>query len=98
MMAEARVAPFLRTTPTPFVLGRAWVGLHFLDRTALPLFLNAKVLTGERRSRTYLMTRTWADTGGDVHLDEHMAFVVANRLQVDFRKLLQATVFVRHYD
>lgn len=98
MMAEARVVPFLRTTTTPFGQGCASVGLRFFSRRILPLFLRADVLTGEKRSFTHLMARRWAYVGGDVRLDEHMAFVVADRMQTDFKGLLEATVFVRHYD
>lgn len=98
MLAEAKVAPLLRTTTTPFGLGCASVGLRFFSHTVLPLFLKADVLTGEKRSFTHLMARRWAYVGGDVRLDEHMAFVVADRMQTDFKGLLEATVFVRRYD
>jgi len=98
MMAEARVAPFLRTTRAPFALGCASVGLRFLNRSTLSLFLTADVLTGQTRSGAYMMVRRWADCKDDVRLDEHMGFLVANRLQADFSGLLQVTVFIRHFD
>lgn len=74
------------------------MGLRFLNRSTLSLFLAANVLTGQTRSGDCLMVRRWADSKDDVRLEEHMAFVVANRLQTDFKGLLQATVHVRHYD
>lgn len=96
--AETRVHPFLKSTAKPFALGRATIGLRFHDRTTLRLFLRSGVLTGNKALGAYVMARAWAGVADDVRLDEHMAFVVANRLQADFGGLLQVTVFIRHFD
>jgi hypothetical protein len=96
--AENRVYPFLRSTTKPFGLGRATIGLRFHDSTTLRLFLRSGVLTGQKAFGAYLMTRAWAGVSDDVRLDEHMTFVVANRLQADFSGLLEVTVFIRHFD
>lgn len=91
--AEEAVELFLRATALPKVRGRAAVGLRFLDLPTQVAFLRCGALTGKLAFGSRLLARRWADAGGDAHLDEHMAYVVARHLDGEFAGLLRATVF-----
>lgn len=91
--AETAVRPFLMHPPQLAVRGRAAVGLQFLDGPTLSLFLRCGALTGKTAFETRLMVRMWASAEGDALVDEHMATVVANSLQIEFEGRLHATVF-----